>query len=69
MATVTGESSLYMMVWLTDPMDLLRVEQQLLDGFDGVAILDRRIIMRTFRYHGVQLSEDGRFAGVVPMAY
>jgi DNA-binding Lrp family transcriptional regulator len=69
MSSVTGANNIHMVVWLNNPMDLLHVERQLLQSVDGLAIEDRRIVLRTFKYNGVRLNDDGTFGQIVPMAY
>ncbi|GLB69113.1 Lrp/AsnC family transcriptional regulator [Arthrobacter mangrovi] len=69
MSTVTGANNIHIVVWLNNPMDLPAVEQQLLDAVPGLSIDDRRIVLRTFKYNGARLNEDGTFAEVIPMAY
>ncbi|EMY32853.1 asnC family protein [Arthrobacter crystallopoietes BAB-32] len=69
MSTVTGVNNIHIVVRLNNPMDLPAVEQQLLDAVPGLSIDDRRIVLRTFKYNGARLNEDGTFAEVIPMAY
>jgi hypothetical protein len=45
------------------------VEQQLLDAIDGLTVVDRRIVLRIFKFNGVRLNEDGTLGQVIPLAY
>ncbi|QTG81777.1 Lrp/AsnC family transcriptional regulator [Arthrobacter crystallopoietes] len=69
MTSVTGTNNIHIVVWLNNPMDLLDVEQQLLDAIGGLTIEDRRIVLRTFKFNGAKLNEDGTIAQIIPMAY
>lgn len=69
MFTVTGANNIHIAVWLNNPMDLLHVEQQLLDAIDGLIVVDRRIVLRIFKFNGVRLNEDGTLGQVIPLVY
>lgn len=69
MSLVTGSANIHIVVWLNNPTDLPTVECQLLEGYPGLEIVDRRIVLRTFKYNGARLESNGRIAEVLPLAY
>ena len=69
MSLVTGSANIHMVVWLNNPTDLPTVERQLLEGYPGLDIVDRRIVLRTFKYNGARLESNGRISQVLPLAY
>lgn len=69
MSLVTGTANIHMVVWLNNPTDLSAVERQLLDAFEGLAIIDRRIVLRSYKYNGARIAADGSVAEVIAMAY